>query len=162
MKLSVREDEVRQVVVSNKSGIMLQICCFKLPGNECAEHKQVRLGLQVRQNVEQDVPGNSEIAKFLMFIELVPGKGEHLLDFRGPAVHGPAGDRFIYLSWGERGCETWAMFARAKLKVTGPLNLLAPQALSLQLPVIAEVEMTNARGGPVCGSFKSDVVRWSV
>jgi hypothetical protein len=148
--------------VSDKPGIMLEIYCSKLPGLEFNEHKQVRLGLQVGRDVEQDVRGNSETAKFSMAIEVVAGKGEHLLDFRGPAVHGTAGDRFIYLSWGERDGETWAMFARAKLKITGPLNLLAPQALTSQLPIVAELEMTGASGGPVCASIKSDAVRWSV
>lgn len=148
--------------MGDKAGIRLEIICSILPGLESNEHKQVRLGLQVGRGVEQDVPGNSETAKFSMFIEVVAGKGEHLLDFRGPAVHGIAGDRFIYLSWGERDGETWAMFARAKLKITGPLNLLAPQALASQLPVVAELEMTGAKGGPLCASIKSDAIRWSV
>ncbi len=144
------------------ASLEIEIWCRKLPGTRFNERVNVRLGLQLGDEVVNDIAGNSLGAKFTAVVDVFESHGEHRLDFRGPAVHGKPGDRFIYLSWGERMGNDWQMFRRAKLKVTAPLNLLAHQAIESQLPVVAEIDMTDDRGEPLCGSIKSNDVRWSV
>ncbi len=142
--------------------IELEILCRKLPGLVCNGHNNVRLGLQLGDEVIADVAADAAEAKFTVIIDVILSQGEHRFDFRGAAVHGKPGDRFIYLSWGERHGNVWQMFRRAKLKITAPMNLLVEQAIKSGVPLVAEIDMTDVKGGPICGSLKTNDVRWSV
>lgn len=84
------------------------------------------------------------------------------LDFRGPAVHGKRGDRFIYLTWGNVGPDNvFEMFRRAKLmldRVEAHLMEAAGEAGFLR----AEVNLTGGDGGPRCARVDPPAVTWSV
>jgi Family of unknown function (DUF5990) len=75
----------------------------------------VHVGVQMRTGPEDLVRGDAADARWELEIKTSIDK-DGQRDFRGPAVHGRRGDRFIYLTWGnldETG--TFQMFRRAKL-----------------------------------------------
>ena len=91
----------------------------------------------------------------------VVGSGGRL-DFRGPAVHGKRGDRFIYLTWGNVGPDhVFEMFRRAKLM----LDRVEAQVMeaAVETGVLrAEVNLTGGDGGPRCARVDPPAVTWSV
>jgi hypothetical protein len=73
-------------------------------------------------------------------------------DFRGPFVHGPRGERFLYLNWTANGVG----FRRAKIQL-----LTIPQELMTAAVVEGRIGMTDEKGGPRCASVRPPVVVWS-
>ena len=137
--------------------VTLQIHCRDLPGTTFGEHTAVRLGTQRGQVVVDDVPANTagEVT-FTLPLSVRPRPATEELDFGGPFVHGKPGERFLYLCWGQRGADgTWYGFRRAKI----PLALLDRgrllNALHTTRPLSLAIRMTDAKGGPICGSLKS-------
>src|SRR3954451_17493320 len=64
-----------------------------LPGRVTGSYREVHVALQVRQEFADPVPGDAPSAEWETVLTPVRSAGE--LDFRGPAVHGRRGDRFI-------------------------------------------------------------------
>jgi len=83
------------------------------------------------------------------------------LDFRGPAVQGKRGDRFIYLTWGDVGPDgSFEMFRRAKLM----LDRIEPQLIASAIEagcLEATVDLTGHDGGPLCARIDPPAVSWS-
>jgi hypothetical protein len=132
-----------------------------LPGlrPDCGWWTGVHVGLQVGREVPRLVSGDAAEAVFEAPVEVVTG-ADGGLDFRGKAVQGPRGDRFLYLSWGEvDGQGRFAMFRRAKLRFdTVPdeelRRALATGALEAHLP------LRDGKGHPICAAVKPPVLRW--
>lgn len=72
-------------------------------------------------------------------------------DFRGPAVHGRKGDRFVYLTWGTCTDGTFTMFRRAKL-------MLADLPRGAE-NVMVEVHLTDDAGLPRCARLRPPAIR---
>ncbi|MDQ3294142.1 MAG: DUF5990 family protein [Actinomycetota bacterium] len=85
------------------------------------------------------------------------------LDFRGQAVHGKRGERFVYLTWGTVGDDgSFAMFRRAKLMLGRVDPALVRAADAAGTPLVAEVDLTDERGGPRCARVDPPALRWSL
>ena len=85
------------------------------------------------------------------------------LDFRGPAVHGKRGERFLYLTWGDVGDDgSFEMFRRAKLMLNRIDPALVREADQGEVPLVATVELTDGRGGPRCARVDPPAITWSV
>ncbi|WP_101950044.1 DUF5990 family protein [Mycobacterium sp. 3519A] len=132
--------------------MLLQIEGYHLPGrvwqsgHECYDN--VHVGIQVGKQPSDLVRGDVGSASWSLPIEVVTVDGG--LDFRGAAVQGRRGDRFVYLTWGtvdDGG--SFAMFRRAKLMLAD----LAP-LIGAATRVIARVDLTDDRGGPRCARLK--------
>ena len=119
---------------------------------------RVHVGLQVRNEPTDLVPGDAERAEWHLDVGVVDGP-----DFRGPAVHGRRGARFLYLTWGDVGDGgTFAMFRRAKLVLDEvPAELIAT-ALETGRPLQASIHLTDAHGGPRCATVHPPALTWSV
>jgi hypothetical protein len=121
-----------------------------LPGLRCGDHSQVHVGVQRGSEVTGLVPGDAAEAVFDLTVTLATtADGPR---FRGPYVHGRAGERFLYLSWGELHDGEFTMFRRAKLHLPDPAD--GPAGLD------AELVLTDARGGPLCASVRPPVITW--
>src|SRR5688572_19865617 len=108
----------------------------------------VHVGVQVRRDPAQLVRADESEALWEVQVEAVRKDG--VVDFRGPAVQGKRGDRFVYLTWGNvsAGGE-FEMFRRAKLM----LDRVEAQTIESAMTVgclHAVVEMTGGDGGPRC------------
>jgi len=97
--------------------VRLSIRGHNLPGRQwgCdAEwHDNIHVGVQERRDPAGLVAGDAGSAGWDVDITLVTADDGHV-DFRGPAVQGTRGARFVYLTWGDvRDDGAFSMFRRA-------------------------------------------------
>src|SRR4028119_702213 len=147
---------------------MLQLHCRNLPGTDFEGRTGVRLGVQKGTDVVDDVPGDVASATFRISLRVSGKAPDGQPNFLGPYAHGTPDKRFLYLCWGERLGEregeaqggSWEGFRRAKVH----LSLLSWEwilaALESGRALKAVVEMTDDRGGPMCGSVSKDKIQW--
>lgn len=124
-----------------------------LPGRDCGPHRDVHVGVQLRRDPSGLVPGDAEDAVWEVDVEVVDTPDGP--DFRGPAVQGRRGERFVYLTWGEGDADSFAMFRRAKLMLA---DLPDPGAEH----VVARVHLTDELGLPRCARLREPALHWVV
>ncbi len=133
-----------------------------LPGRAWDQHTNVHVGVQERRDAVDLVPGDATSATWRIDVRLGVGpSGE--LDFKGPAVHGKPGERFVYLTWGDVGEDgRFTMFRRAKLI----LNRIAPDLIASADgaggSLVATVDLTDRSGGPRCARVDPPALSWAV
>lgn len=120
----------------------------------------VHVGVQLRRDPAQLV--RADTAAPLWEVDVNVARSNDRLDFRGPAVQGRRGDRFIYLTWGHVGPDNvFEMFRRAKLM----LDRVEPHLMETAIEagcLRAEVDLTGGDGGPRCARVDPSAVTWSV
>ena len=135
---------------------------YRLPGRTFGECRNVHVALQVRQGPEGLTVGDAPSAAWDLDVALVVDE-QGALDFRGPAVHGKRGERFLYLTWGDVGDDgSFEMFRRAKLMLNRVDPALVRDAEQREMPLVATVELTDGRGGPRCARVDPPAIAWSV
>jgi hypothetical protein len=123
-----------------------------LPGRSCGTHDDIHVGVQVRRVPADLVAADVESATWEVEIDVVDRDGEP--DFRGPAVQGRPGERFVYLTWGEGSRETFTMFRRAKLMLSDVPDPAEPV-------VTARVDLTDEAGMPRCARLRPPALSWA-
>lgn len=122
---------------------------WHLDGEPC---DNVHVGVQVGREPRDLQPGDAERAVWTLDVELIERDGD--VDFRGPAVQGRRGGRFVYLTWGNvRDDGSFTMFGRAKLMLADLEPLLSEPGSDRR--VIATVDLTDDCGGPRCARLRS-------
>jgi Family of unknown function (DUF5990) len=149
--------------------VRIRIEACDLPGATCgpgpdapAGHARVQVGVQRRGRAGELlglVSGGAPAAAWDLDCELTPAAAGP--DLFGPYIQGPAGGRFIYLSWVHAGDDgTLTMFRRAKLWLTAvPPEVLG--AAAQQGALVGRLGLTDDRGGPRCASVRPPVIEWS-
>lgn len=135
--------------------MLLEIRGHHLPGRnwhlDDRPCHNVHVGIQLGQIPSELVPGDSREAVWCTEIEAF--ERDSGTDFRGVAVQGRRGARFVYLTWGDVDDDgAFTMFRRAKLM----LDDLAP-LMSAEQPgqrVVATVDLTDEHGGPRCARLR--------
>jgi hypothetical protein len=135
--------------------MLLQIRGYHLPGREWQSpdehHDNVHVGIQVGTEPRELVRGDADTSSWTIPIEVVARDGG--LDFRGTAVQGRRGARFIYLTWGDIAEDgSFAMFRRAKLMLADLESFVGGTGDRLQ--VVARVDLTDECGGPRCARLR--------
>jgi hypothetical protein len=137
-----------------------------LPGRRFASgsgtYANVHVAVQERADPVGLVAGDAEQAAWTVEVRVVT-LDDGRLDFRGPAVHGKRGERFLYLTWGDvHPGGRFAMFRRAKLMLdrVGPDLVRAAESAGRDL--VARVDLTDACGGPRCARVDPPAIRWAV
>lgn len=119
----------------------------------------VHVGVQVGRDPSHLVPADNVQAKWEVDVDVVDRDGTN--DFRGPAVQGRPGDRFIYLTWGDLGADTeFEMFRRAKLMLNGIDDSTIRTALGTG-QLVARIDLTGSDGGPRCARVDPPAISWS-
>jgi hypothetical protein len=137
-----------------------------LPGRRFSaagrDYDNVHVGVQERRDPVGLVPGDAASATWDVDIRLdVASDGA--LDFKGPAVHGKRGERFVYLTWGDVGKDgSFEMFRRAKLMLDRVDPDLVRSAERNGKPLIATVDLTDGRGCLRCARVDPPALRWSL
>jgi hypothetical protein len=131
--------------------MLLQIQGHHLPGpawqSDDAHYDNVHVGIQLGKEPCELVRADSQTSSWTIPIEVVAREGG--LDFRGAAVQGRPGARFVYLTWGDVAEDgSLTMFRRAKLMLADLEPLIAGAGDTRQ--VIARVDLTDECGGPRC------------
>ena len=132
--------------------MLLQIQGHHLPGRVWRSRDEyydnIHVGIQVGKEPCELVRGDAPSTSWSLPIEVVARDGG--LDFRGAAVQGKPGERFVYLTWGDVGDDgSFAMFRRAKLMLAD----LGPLVANSQ-GVTARVDLTDECGAPRCARLK--------
>ena len=123
-----------------------------LPGRTCGSYADVHVGVQVGRAPADLVPGDAARARWELEREVEDRDGEP--DFRGPAVQGRRGERFVYLTWGEGTGSEFAMFRRAKLMLDDLPDPWAAEAT-------ARVHLTDDCGLPRCARLAPPALEWA-
>lgn len=120
----------------------------------------VHVGVQVRREPTQLIRADQSEITWEVDVEVIPS--EDGFDFRGPAVQGRRGDRFLYLTWGQAGTDgSFEMFRRAKLmldRIEAPLVESAMTKGRLNV----SVDLTGPDGGPRCARVEPPAIAWSI
>jgi hypothetical protein len=120
----------------------------------------VHVGVQIRRDPSDLVRADAPAAAWNLEVDVV--RTDDRFDFRGPAVQGKRGDRFLYLTWGEVHADgTFEMFRRAKLM----LNRIEPDLVESAVArgtLGATVDLTGPGGGPRCARVDPPAIAWSV
>ena len=123
-----------------------------LPGRSCGSYDDIHVGVQVRRDPTDLVVADAGAATWVVEVDVVDHDGE--VDFRGPAVQGRRGERFVYLTWGEGTDEAFTMFRRAKLMLSDVPDPAAEQ-------VTARVDLTDEAGMPRCARLRPPALSWA-
>ncbi len=145
----------------------VRIIGYDLPGRQFCDAAgeplvDVLVGLQIRRDPAQLVAADAEIASWEIDVAVV-AETDGSPDFKGPAVHGKRGDRFLYLTWGvvdDQG--DFAMFRRAKLMLNRIDADIVELAESANHQLVARVRMTDAQGAPRCARVDPPDIAWSI
>ena len=131
----------------------------RLPGRTFSSdvmRSNVHVGVQVRKDPEGLVPGDAPSAEWCVDVTVVDDEG--VLDFKGPAVQGKKGERFLYLTWGDVGSDgSFDMFRRAKLM----LNRIDPTLVRSAQRLTATVDLTDSCGEPRCARVDPPALKWT-
>jgi hypothetical protein len=119
----------------------------------------VHVGLQVRRDPAELVRADASEARWEVDVDVIRKDGD--LDFRGPAVQGKRGERFLYLTWGNVGSgNEFEMFRRAKLMLDRvDVGLMESAARAGRLSAV--VDLTGGDGGPRCARVDAPAITWS-
>jgi hypothetical protein len=123
-----------------------------LPGSTCGRYADVHVGVQVGREAADLVLADAPSARWEVDVRVVEAGGEP--DFRGPAVQGRRGDRFVYLTWGEGTGADFAMFRRAKL-------MLGDLPDPWKAEATARVRLTDDCGWPTCARLAPPALEWA-
>ncbi|MFL7809427.1 MAG: DUF5990 family protein [Anaerolineae bacterium] len=147
--------------MTDRHELELELVCIDMPGTVFEDRTAVRLGVQDRRLVVDDVPADTEPAVFRLLVHVNGDSDVGNPDWAGPHVQGRTGNRFIYLCWGERIDGTWVGFRRAKLFLSGLSWSRVRRALETGSPLRATIRMSDKRGGPVAATLKPERVEWA-
>lgn len=128
------------------------------PGSSCPGPDGIGLGIQQGREVVGVLPSSTPAPRFIGELSMV-SDGE-VTDYRGPYVHGPKGDRFLYLTW--LHLKSRESMARIKLKLSDiDPELLATAARDGKV-LLGRVKLTNRLGKPASGSVRPPEVEWTL
>ncbi|HET6166632.1 MAG TPA: DUF5990 family protein [Marmoricola sp.] len=122
-----------------------------LPGSTCGQYSDVHVGVQLGRDPADLVRADAETARWELDIDVLDRDGA--TDFRGPAVQGRRGERFVYLTWGEGSGSRFAMFRRAKL-------VLAEMPDPWARTVTARLHLTDEHGHARCARLEPPALEW--
>jgi len=147
--------------LANAMKLVIEGCA--LPGRLSCDSEgrlldNVHVGVQLRRDPAWLVPGDAPSALWELDLEVL--ETDDGLDFRGPAVQGRKGERFVYLSWvhvdADDGIE---MFARAKLMLSRVDDDLV-RCASTEGGLRALVHLSDSNGRPRCARVDPPAVLW--
>lgn len=149
-----RDDDVMDVVIEG----------HHLPGrdfrNAGVPIHNVHVALQVRTEPEGLVRADAPSATWRLSVRVE--STDDGFDFKGPAVHGKRGERFLYLTWGDVDIDgRFVMFRRAKLMLGAIDPGLVRAALAGGWPLVAAIDLTDEYGGPRCARCGPPALVWS-
>jgi hypothetical protein len=144
-----------------------------LPGRSCGPssdapggYHNVHAGIQRRGQRDELLgltPGDAPAATWTLECQLSGQSGPDgtAPDVKGPYIQGPAGRRFIYLSWvtiDDAGTAT--LFRRAKLWLDGVPPAVLREAARTGL-LIGRLGLTDPKGNPTCSAGRPPTIEWS-
>ncbi len=143
--------------------MQLSITGVNLPGRtfcrpDGSAMDNVHVGVQLRRDPAHMIRADATEAIWVLDIDVVQTDDGY--DFRGPAVQGKRGERFVYLTWGNLRAVHFEMFRRAKLMLCR-IDLDVVKAAVATGHLVAKVDLTDERGGPRCARVDPPAISWA-
>jgi hypothetical protein len=140
-----------------------------LPGRFCGPgpdypdgHRNVYVAVQRRAKPAELLDlTQGDASEAVWTLECTVGEGPNGSDIKGPYIQGPAGARFIYLSWGvvdEAG--SFTMFRRAKLWLEAVPSSVLHRAVGTGI-LVGRLALTDDGGHPLCASVRPPLIEWT-
>jgi len=138
-----------------------EIClhCYNFPKNNFENRPNIFVGVQQQKEVVMDTSITAETKDFMIPIQVKPTK-DGQPNFLGAFVHGRVGDRFLYLVWYNKKGSEKERFRRAKIKLAPITWAYIESAIQVKEPIVAKINLTDSKGGPVCATLKSTNIEW--
>lgn len=111
------------------------------------------VGLLVRSDAAGLIRGDAPDATGVTEVEVISGPDG--ADYRGEAVYGRRGKRFLYLTWGTVQDQEFSMFRRAKVLLSDLATHLRPKEA-----VVVSVPVTQENGSLRRARVPADVLTW--
>lgn len=144
--------------MAEKQWVSFDLECVELPDYRMLDYNNLRLGIQEKREVKQDVSCSVRQARFMFTLEVyIDGDN---MRFSGPVVQGSPGDQFIYLVWGERDGEEWKTSRRLKVPLSSVEIGRILHAIQTNQPLAMRILMTNNKGEPIAGVLKPSQWEW--
>jgi hypothetical protein len=149
--------------------VLVRIEGRDLPGRTCGPgpdypdgHHNVHVAVQRRAKPAELLDLTpADVLEVAWSLECTVDEGPDGFDIKGPYVQGPAGARFIYLSWGEVDTAgTFTMFRRAKLWLDGVPPDVVKRAVSTGV-LVGRLGLTDEAGHPRCAAVRPPLIEWS-
>ncbi|MEQ7009810.1 DUF5990 family protein [Actinopolymorpha sp. B17G11] len=143
--------------------LSIRILGRNMPSDWCRAHDVPHLGLSKAKEVVSVTPTTEPAAAFELTVDAV--RRTDGLDYRGPYVFGRKGERFLYLNWGRDTDDGWTSVAgggRIKLQLLTIEEPLVESALEGGRTLVADLDLTGGRGGPVFASVRAPALIWRV
>jgi hypothetical protein len=139
--------------------VRVQLEGTDLPGRRCGQYTNVHVALQRGRDPWEITPADSECVNWTFEVRLRQA-ADGQVDFAGPFVHGPRGERFIYIMWGEVAADgRFTMFRRAKVPLAAvPRNLLA--TADAGPGVAARLVLTDGKGMATTSTIRPPLIEW--
>jgi hypothetical protein len=148
--------------------MFIEIEGTNLPGRSCHPagagegYGNIHVGLGLHQHPIELFPGDAPATRWRVEVRAVRS-ADGSFDFRGQLVHGPRGDRFLYLNWVNVMPDgSPRLFRRAKIMLTGIDPGLVEQAVTADGVLACTVNLTDAKGNPSCARFRPADITWRV
>jgi hypothetical protein len=156
----------RDVLPRDHAAMRIVIRGENLPGrhflSDGRQLDNVHVAVQEKRDPVGLVRGDAASARWDLDVTLTTDR-DGALDFRGPAVQGTRGERFLYLTWGDVGDnDKFAMFRRAKLMLHRVDPALVHEADTTGRPLEVTVDLTDDHGCPRCARVDPPALTWSV
>jgi Family of unknown function (DUF5990) len=148
--------------------VQVRVRCTELPGASFAdpytpgtEHMgAVFVGVQRGTEAIEEVRADAREVRFELDFRVGERKGG-APNFLGPFAQGPVDDRFFYLTWGVGAAPgRTRMFRRLKVRLGQLTWAQIRSATKSGEPLRVTLRLTDAKGGPLCGSAKPPFVAW--
>jgi hypothetical protein len=148
--------------------VLIRIEGSDLPGRSCGPspdfpgHDNVHVGVQRRNKRDELldlIPGDAPSATWTF--DCTALRTPAGVDINGRYIQGPAGGRFIYLSWGTvDGDESFMLFRRAKLWLDAIPPAVLDRAMERGL-LVGRLGLSDQKGNPLCAAVRPPLIEWS-
>lgn len=137
-----------------------ELICVDFPDPEFCGHAAIRLGIQERRTVQQQVLCPTDQATFSFSLQAIPVAAEDTVIWRGSYAQGTVQERFVYLCWEGEVDGVWQIFRRAKIPLRNIPATLVEEVLREPRPIQARIQMRTAKGEPVAATLKPNFCVW--
>ncbi len=141
--------------------VTVRYVCQNLPGKRWRDVRSVHVGIGRDETLEQITSADAEEVVFEATYR-IGRRRDGSASFMGPLAHGPASQRFTYITWLEKQSprRCFQRFAAIKVGLSHIPESAIRKAQKANTPLVALVNMTQDDGHVSCATLKAPDVQW--
>jgi Family of unknown function (DUF5990) len=141
--------------------VTVRYICQNLPGKRWREVRSVHVGIGRDSTLEQIMSADAEEVVFEATYK-IGRRRDGSPSFMGPLAHGPASQRFTYITWLEKQSlrRCFQRFAAIKIRLSDIPESAIRKAQKANTPIVALVNMTQDDGHVSCATLNPPDIEW--